>query len=400
LLEKTDMGLFKAVNPAVQLMAELKNFISGAYPPFVFGSKSAPKMIPVFSFHDLDPVAFEAQCRYLAENDYKTVTIGKVVSRGGLSGGEKVVCLTFDDGHASLWRIGYPLLKKYGLTGVAFVVAGELQEADKVRPFDGERSGDPLITWAEARAMGDRIDIQSHSWFHQIMFVDDKLTDFYTPAMRDGMYLIDRPIIMIGGEDQPARDYPIGTPLYHCDSRLGSHKRFFAPASVRDTCVSHVAANGGNTFFGRPGWRDELTALHDTAMDKASFTIESEADRIAAIGSSLTSSKELIEKRLDRPIEHFCLPFAIGSQVAVNQLAAAHYKSVWWGATLPAYIDVGELYHGVRLKDDFLYCLPGRGRWSLLKVMSEKLKRRLRHPSLFHAPDKGNQRRRPGSEHS
>ena len=393
------MGLFKAVNPAVQLLAELNNFISGAYPPFVFGSQSSPKMIPVFSFHDLDPVAFEAQCRYLAENNYKTVAIGEVVARDGLSGGEKIVCLTFDDGHASLWRVGYPFLKKYGLTGVAFVVAGEIQEAGEVRSLIGKRSGDPLITWPEARAMGDVVDIQSHSWFHQIMFVDDQLAEFYTPVMGHEMYLVDRPLIKIGSEDRSARDYPLGTPLYHCDSRLGSKKRHFAPISVRDACVSHVMANGGNAFFDRKGWRVELTSLHDTAMGEASFTVESQEDRIAAIGTALSRSKKLIEEKLDQPVEHFCFPFAIGSEAATSQLAQ-HYKSAWWGATLPEYVDSGEMYHGVRLKDDFLYRLPGKGRWSLSKVINEKQKRRRGRHSLFGAPDKGDQRRQPGPERS
>jgi hypothetical protein len=347
---------FAATDPWRQTCAELRNIVGRRYPGFVSGGEGVPDTIPVFSFHDVTEAGLAAQLDYLAVNGYRTVTVGEWVERRGANDGERLVALTFDDGHASLWGIVYPALKKRGMTATAYLLPGETQEAKEVRPFGVRASGDPLVTWPEAAAMGDVVEIGSHSMYHQIMFVSDEPVERYTAAMRDTMYLVDRP--MIG--DDVTRDYPVGTTLYASDSRLSERLRVTPPPISAES---------------RP-------------------VVESAAERLAAIERSVAGSKSLIEKRLDRQCDHFCFPFAIGSAAAAKAVAAAGYRSAAWGVTVdPCAAAAPDVVHIPRIKDDYVYRLPGEGRWSWWKVVREKLARRGGVSSAFPPIDKGDQRR-------
>ncbi len=347
------MNGFAAVNPLVQIWAEATNVMQGRYPGFVFGAARVPGIIPIFSFHDVTEAGIVGQLDYLNANGYATLTVGQWVERKGESRGERLVTLTFDDGHASLWGIVYPALKERGMTATAYLLPGEMQEATEPRPFGVRTSGDPLVTWPEAMAMSDVIEIGSHSMYHQIMFVSDEPVGTFTEAMREAMYLVDRP--MIG--DDVTRAYPAGTTLYRADSRL-SEKRRYNPADG---------------------------------------TVESEEARRAAIERAVTGSKRTLEERLGKPCDHFCFPFAIGSVDAVKAVAEAGYVSGAWGVVPPRFIDAApHVVHLPRIKDDYLYRLPGAGRWSWGRIVAEKIARRRGRPSAFTSPAKGDQRRVAG----
>lgn len=98
--------------------------------------------IPILMYHQIDamptsgspflkglyvtPEIFEEQLAYLVKKNYKAITPQDLYNQLslGVNPTQKSVMLTFDDSTVSQYKNGYRLLKKYGLTGVFYVVSG------------------------------------------------------------------------------------------------------------------------------------------------------------------------------------------------------------------------------------------------------------------------------------
>src|SRR5687768_8318933 len=87
------------------------------YPAFVTGGDLPRGHVPVFVFHSVEPEVFEPKLRYLAENKYVALSAAEYVDvlERRQPPPERAVVLTFDDGRASVYSPGYPLLHKYGM---------------------------------------------------------------------------------------------------------------------------------------------------------------------------------------------------------------------------------------------------------------------------------------------
>lgn len=100
---------------------------------------------------------FEAQMRYLAENDYRVVPLaaldGFLEGRSALP--ERAVVLTMDDGYRSNYEIAFPILKRYRFPATIFIYTD----------FVTARAA---LTWPQMREMLESglIDIQPHSRAH------------------------------------------------------------------------------------------------------------------------------------------------------------------------------------------------------------------------------------------
>ncbi len=66
---------------------------------------------------------FEKQMAYLVRKNYKSVTTQEFyqILASGENPTQKTVMITFDDGSYSQYQYAYPILRKYGLTGVFFI---------------------------------------------------------------------------------------------------------------------------------------------------------------------------------------------------------------------------------------------------------------------------------------
>src|SRR5687768_16106410 len=108
---------------------------TGCYPRFLFGG-SIRGILPVFHLHEVDPEGLERQLRHLAENGYRTVTGGAIARfvRDGKHPGANTVVLCFDDAPVSLWTVGFPLLRRYGMQAMTFAIPARMLEADACRP--------------------------------------------------------------------------------------------------------------------------------------------------------------------------------------------------------------------------------------------------------------------------
>ncbi|KKR05724.1 MAG: Polysaccharide deacetylase [candidate division WS6 bacterium GW2011_GWF2_39_15] len=73
----------------------------------------------------VSPKEFETQLAYLVAHNYKALTPQELhdILATGENPKQKSIMITFDDGVRNHYTTAYPLLKKYGLTGVFFVVS-------------------------------------------------------------------------------------------------------------------------------------------------------------------------------------------------------------------------------------------------------------------------------------
>ncbi len=120
--------------------------------------------VPILLYHDLESIDcpneksnlaaketvvdidnFESQIRYLAENNYETITINeyfkyiKNEQQKSLAG--KII-ITFDDGHYSNYKLAFPLLVKYGFKATFFITTNWLNQqfhlsSDQIREMAG-----------------------------------------------------------------------------------------------------------------------------------------------------------------------------------------------------------------------------------------------------------------------
>jgi len=130
--------------------------------------KKGSVRIPIFMYHQIapvpagqnqfrsglyvDPLDFEKQMAYLVKKNYKTISAQEYANilKTGKNPTQKTTMLTFDDGALNQYTTGYPILKKYGLTGVFYIIS--------------QRSG---INQAQTKEMSDGgMDIGSHSAHH------------------------------------------------------------------------------------------------------------------------------------------------------------------------------------------------------------------------------------------
>lgn len=79
--------------------------------------------------YNLTPDDFETQMRYLSENGYATISIDQLRKAivFGADLPEKPIVISFDDGDISVYKNAYPIMEKYGFTGVAYLVTTYLE---------------------------------------------------------------------------------------------------------------------------------------------------------------------------------------------------------------------------------------------------------------------------------
>ena len=156
-------------NPMPSLVFEINdNNFDEAYDVTPAEQAKGTVRIPIFMYHQIapvptgqnqfksglyvDPVDFEKEMAYLVKKNYKTITTTEYAAllKTGKNPSQKTVVLTFDDGTIGQYTTAYPILKKYGLTGVFYIIS--------------QRSG---INQAQTKEMSDNgMEIGSHSARH------------------------------------------------------------------------------------------------------------------------------------------------------------------------------------------------------------------------------------------
>lgn len=126
--------------------------------------------VPILCYHrfgrnngrlTLSPEAFREQMQFLKDNDYRVIPLSDLV---GFLKGEKAlpkrsVVLTIDDGHQSIYKIAYPILKAFGYPATVFIYTDYLNNGG--------------LTWKQIDRMisSGLVSVQPHSKTHDNLAV-------------------------------------------------------------------------------------------------------------------------------------------------------------------------------------------------------------------------------------
>lgn len=163
------------------------------------------RSVPVLMHHHVSPSPgmitvspenFESQIAWLAAEGWTSLTLQQYADfLAGKPTPARSVVITFDDGYLDNWVYAHPILQKYGMNAVVFVVTGWMGEGD-VRAHAGQagarlpatpdhrgceaailRENRPdavMMRWSEARAMiaAGTFEVHCHThthtrWLHQ-----------------------------------------------------------------------------------------------------------------------------------------------------------------------------------------------------------------------------------------
>ena len=349
----------------------LMDLAAGHYPKFLFGLQVG-KLLPIFHFHQVTVDTLEPAFRYIADNGYRTVLsddVARLVRRGHHPG-PRTVMLAFDDAWASLWMVVGPLLEKYDLRAVTYVIPARVQDAATTRPTiaDGpvdpvaaDNAENPFVTWPELRALsaGGRVDVQSHTWSHSMIFGGSKVLGFVDQEFALEPQII-HPRLNAGRILEFLPPSRMGYPVFVRRSRMSDGRRFWPDEEACARVEARVQAGGGRAFFDRPNWRKELSPLLEAIPGR----YETDAERARDIEEELVFARDEIERRIGTPVRHVCLPWGISGSVtraALERLGiVTAFANRLAGRLAVAAGD--DPFYLKRLDNRHLFALPGNGR--------------------------------------
>jgi len=359
------------------------------------------ELLPVFTFHTVKPVQFENQLKHLSSNGYHTVDANHLLGifNGEERSSERAVAITFDDATGSFWSTAFPLLQKYNAKAILFAIPGIVPDDRSYYPnladvwagksainaIANREKIKPLCTWSELCRMhkSGYVDIQSHSLTHSRINIDPTVVDFVNPEFDTYFYEnINIPISIFDSTERPERKAYMGAPVYKSASRLSGIPRYLEDPRVQNEMISYVADNGAEALFADSSWRERLHNQLSGIHTKSNIKYETNEEMMSQIKREFKGSKELLENHLTgKEVRHFCYPWFQGSSTADKIAGECGYKSVFYG-----YESLKKGYHGHkfpkrvhRIADEYLFCLPGVGRKSILRVILEKFIKRIKN---------------------
>ncbi len=386
------MSLVRSLREAWEVPRDL---LLGRYPPFVTGGALPRDDVPVFVLHGAEPRSLERQLRHLDTNGYTTLTADEYleVLNHERPTPDRAVLLTFDDGRGSLWSVGAPLLRRFGMRAVVFLVPGRMQSrpgplpptwadiaaggADSAEIQNREEGEGALLSWEEVESLSksELFDFQSHTLTHARVHTGPRLAGFATPWSRRGYDAFDQPVVREGDRDLLGEEVPLGTPLLESAPRTAETLRFFEDGSVRRACVD-VVRTEGEAFFRRPDWESILR--REAERHPVRGRRETPSEQAQAIERELAESKQLVEKHTGRPVAHLCYPWHTFGPTASGLAPSSGYRAVYCGKVpgVPITRPGGDLQQIARLGEDYIELLPGEGRSTLGQVLRRKWARR------------------------
>ncbi len=303
-------------------------------PSFVWFPWVKPTL-PVFTFHGVEPVWFESVLQFLVKNHYRSLNTKELEilfkKTPSERKDEKVVVLTFDDARFTEWLYGYPLLKKYGMKAINFVVPTQIETGTEMRM----KLNDPQDLWnrkpnweelrfAEAQGV---FDVQSHSLNHDLVFSDKVILDFQRPTA-EGAPLYPE------FYDQGVTRW--GEPIFERAWRPVVTRNWVPSKDVARRCSDWVAQNGGEQFFQRPGWKDQLLKLAKKENSMAG-NWEELKDSPPYLQDELLKSKLIIEEKLQKKCEHFSPPVHSYHDGIIQAAAKCGYRFFYNGLSLKSH---------------------------------------------------------------
>jgi hypothetical protein len=384
------------------------NLIRGRYPSFVYGSEHLAGQVPAFCLHSVEPEPFDALLRFLAHNGYRTLTPDELTDwMLGLAElpQERVVLLTFDDGHGSVWSVAYPLLRRFDMRATVFVVPSLIEDRQDYHPTledvqqgtseletvtSRENGPQPYLTWDEVTEMASSgvFTFETHSYEHSLIFTSPEIVDFVRPELRERYDPLEFRIATSRGKPPTVDKLPLGAPLYTTAPRLSGKARYFDDPGLRQACVDFVAERGGRQFFNHEEWRAKLMAVVSTYREchSPNQRYESDHEIRESIRLDLARSVEAMEEYPELGSTNFlAFPWGVGSEIAVSEAKDLGIRGCFWENPGDRYINEQgqDPFYLRRMGEDFIDLLPGEGRETLFSLFAKKIRRRLDSPSPY-----------------
>jgi hypothetical protein len=173
--------------------------------------------------------------------------------------------------------------------------------------------------------------------------------------------MLNRPRIDRNGTPRYLDPSALGAPLYVRRSSMSDARRFYPDDEARERTIAYVAANGGESFFDRSGWRAELRRV----AGQPRGTSQDAAARDRAVEDELRGAREDLEARLPgHRVEHICLPWGVAGRSTRAALARCGYRTAFSNRFRGRFaVAAGDDPYALkRLSNRYIFALPGRGR--------------------------------------
>jgi len=346
---------YRLARKVAKTAPDFVSVLSGRVPGFVYGRPLGS--LPIFTYHAVD-TRFERDLQFLRAGGYRCAGATEIlaVATGATAPDGRTVALTFDDGLVSLTQVAVPLLRRYGLRAIAFVVSGLVPE----------RSNAFLAGWDELAAATAEgvLEVGPHSLFHHHVPVGADVVGLVAPWTPTG-FTADLPI-PTGNGPGPV---PIGFPILRGAPRYTTRRAFRPESGSLQAAFDLIHRAGPQVFTDRLARGRLMRGLRITGRYE---TVEQGESAIVA---DMKQSAEIVQQRCPGSAAlHLCYPWFAGD-AHTNRLAArAGMHLVYGGVDRP--LDRGAPDRPARvqrLAPGLLWRLPGPGRRSLARVMLERL---------------------------
>ena len=339
------------------------------YPGFLLGLPLPRGALPVFVYHDIDPVHFAGDLEFLRRNGYRTLSLAEFAATEARKSGrsERGVLLTFDDARRNFYDAALPVLKEFNAHATLFAPTHWMSAPPG--PADPER----FMSWEQLRASAASglVDVQSHAHRHALVFTSGRALDFANPRTLAQYDIYDWPMRSTPRGEELGRP-PLGTPIYAATPLLSATRRYIEDPEVARACVECVGRSGGERFFERRDWLATLRGLHAAREAQGRWADEKALRELLA--SELEHSRELFLRHLGYSPQYLAYPWMMGSPWSLELARRLGFQGVF-GVALDfkrARAQLPVRAYG-RLKADWLRLLPGSGRSSFLSIAAGKV---------------------------
>jgi hypothetical protein len=302
----------------------------------------------VFSFHDSLPDVFSSYLELLMIKRFRILSAQELMERLSLNRTDeknrtKEAVLTFDDGRRNCWTVIFPLLKKYKIKAIFFVIPERIQEAHETYPnledyWKGKVSWEnlylthrkiPYLTWKELEIMQQSglVEVFSHSMSHEVVPVSTRVIDFQHPGVYEMPVYFDEWF----QNRMPSLECVWGAPIYERSWAPLTSNAYVPNASADVFMNEFVKKNGDYLFFKKKDWRKLLFEFYEINKKKFSLGHFRRLDNKEDAYASVVESKKIIEKKLSRSCFCFSLPLYQSNLELFTLLKEAGYKIIFDG---------------------------------------------------------------------
>lgn len=274
------------------------------------------------SWLSVDAIQFEALCKFLHDNNYRTHHLDHWYETNGESKDKKDWYLTFDDGYLDNLLVAYPIMRKYGIKGTIFVNPEFVDPSSGVRTLSSNK-GQTLgfLNWDEIQFLDstEEFDIQSHSMSHNFYFSSNELV-----AIHDGSeefhwlawYAKPERKAFWQLEEQGSFTIP-GTPVFKSYRALGL-RRYFPDDRLTKQSIEWY----------NDGIRGELLMSKvNELLSKYPGRFETDEEMVSRFRYELFESKQILEEKLHKKVDFLCWPGGGYNELSLKLAIEAGYKA-------------------------------------------------------------------------